>query len=810
MDDLTRMSGVGETNCMLADAVLPVDIRPETAYRGDPPQVALLTGACGFLGRYVARELLNHSDLRLVCLVREKSDETPIARVARIFADIDVSQEVLSTRVEVVVGDVLEPRLGLGADGYADLVGQVDAIYHCAALVDWVHGYRYLYRMNVGGVLAMIRLACEGRTKRLVFASSMAVCYAADGPERIDEVTDMLPFVGGMPLGYARSKCVAEALLKQAADRGVPVTVLRPSLIAGDSVTGASNPTDMIAALVQGCVATGMAIDADWLLDCMPVDFVARVMAQVPQGASAWQALNLMHQRPRHWRELILWMNLHGYPIKLVDADEWIRHLFEERHARGTMLDSQRMFFRGAQSRAGTGWSLRPYETYLATAQARIDASRTRTLLIELGLHEALLDAGLLHAYFDDYRRAGVLQPRERHEEPSLTLDGLLGGSWLPPRFNREAHRWVEAERTRIGADDGLLSELATAAFKGSVGLIRLHARDGIATQPALAVLKAKVSDTLLQDLVVEMAQVCRPQLGLLFGQFRDDLGLTRSQERELALYELDEPGLRRHMPACYGTFRDPGAGRWAMLLEYLPEVADRTGRPSLRADDTGMEAVLNGLLEIHAPWYRLEDKLAALPWLVAPPSPARMLEMTPFWLELADFSAPSFEDWCGPSIRDIQSNIIAGLSDWWPRLRGASSTLIHNDFNPRNLVLREPNEQPRLCAYDWELATVGAPQHDLAELLCFTWHNDLNESDLIQLLETYRAALSSASGYEIDPIEWREGFDLALNHLFINRLALYTLKHRFRPLDYLPRVMGNWMRLYAWSGNSCGCITGA
>lgn len=387
-------------------------------------------------------------------------------------------------------------------------------------------------------------------------------------------------------------------------------------------------------------------------------------------------------------------------------------------------------------------------------------------------------------------------------------LDELLGGSWLPQRFNEEAHRWVEAERTRIGADDGLLSEIATASFKDSVGLIRLRTRDGLTTQPAVAVLKAKISDKPLQALIVAMAQVCRPKLGLLFGQFRDDLGLTQSHERELALYELDEPGLRRHMPACYGTIRNPDAGRWAMLLEYLPEVDERKGQPPLRADDTCMRAILNGLLEIHAPWYRLEDKLAAFPWLVSPPSPARMLEMTSLWLELADFAAPSFETWCGPSVRSIQAKIISSISDWWPRLRGASSTLIHNDFNPRNLVLREPNEQLRLCVYDWELATIGAPQHDLAELLCFTWHNDMNESDLIQLLETYRAALSSVSGYEIDPIEWREGFDLALNHLLINRFALYTLMHRFRPLDYLPRVMENWIRLYEWIGNSRCCVT--
>ncbi len=110
--------------------------------------------------------------------------------------------------------------------------------------------------------------------------------------------------------------------------------------------------------------------------------------------------------------------------------------------------------------------------------------------------------------------------------------------------------------------------------------------------------------------------------------------------------------------------------------------------------------------------------------------------------------------------------------------------------------MLREHYGPRRLCVYDRELATHGMPQHDLAELLCFTWHAELDGRDLGRLLERYRLALSSVSGRVIDSREWREGFSVALRHLLINRLAMYTMMHRFRPLDYLPRVMANWMRL--------------
>ncbi len=783
---------------MLADAVLPEAIRPQSPACAASPRLALLTGACGFLGRQVARELLRTTDLRLICLARDKADESAAARVARIFAGIGISPAELEQRVEVRVGDVALPDLGLDAADYADLAGQLDAIYHCAALVDWVRSYRQLYRMNVGGVLNMIRLACHGRAKRLLFVSSIAVCYARGGPERIDEDTDMLPCIGGMPLGYARSKCVAEALLRQAAARGVPVSVLRPALIAGDAATGESSPTDLIAALIQGCVASGMAMDTDWLLDCVPVDFVARVMARTPQGETNFQVLNLMHARPRHWRELILWMNLHGYRVDLVASDDWIRQLFDEGRARGYLLYPQRRFFSGVAGGTSTETRTpRPYEAYLADGQRRIDTSRTRALLRAHGLHEAALDTDLLHAYFAYYRRAGVLPRRAREPEESVPLDAILGGDWQPEAKTGVQLNWLQATRTRIGGDDGLLSEIAAARLGGSVGLWRLEfdATDA-ADAPSRAVLKAKVDDRLIQDLTVQLAGVCSPELGRLFGQYRDALGLAGCHERELALHELDAPGLRRHMPACLGIQRNAALGRWALLLEYLPEA--ESGHACPRADAAEMATLLNGLAAIHAFGYRREAELAALPWLTAMPEPARMLEMTPLWRELADFAAPWFVAWCGEAIRTVQADCIASLDDWWPRLRAMPASLIHNDFNPRNLVLRQVDGHTRLCAYDWELATLGAPQHDLAELLCFTWHGDLRERDLSALLDAHRDALAAASGQPIDALEWRAGFALALRHLLINRLAMYTLMHRFRPLAYLPEVMRNWLRLHA------------
>jgi thioester reductase-like protein len=797
MAEATKQSRRDEAARARADAALDCAIRPEGAAARADPNLYLLTGASGFLGRQVARELLRVPGVRLVCLMRGTTKAGAADRLAGILESVGIDRATTRERVEVQLGDIAEADLGLDAESYRDLAERVEAIYHCAAMVDWVRSYGQLFRMNVGGVLSLIKLACKVRTKRMVFVSSIAVCFAQDGPEHVDEDTDMLPFIDGMPLGYARSKCVAESLLRQAAKRGLPVTVLRPALIAGDSSSGIANPEDMIAALFQGCIATGMAMDTDWLLDCVPVDFVARVMACVPQGDSCYRVLNLMHERPRHWRELILWINLHGYPVSLVKSEEWVRHLFDYRHSQDTMLYAQRRFFRGSPSQEGEDARAKPYEVYLAASQRKIDASATRRLLKHLGLNEAPLDADLLHAYFDYYRGAGVLPQRGLVELERQDLDEIWHGTWYPVSSGLGLERWRTAAFTRISSDDSLLSEIAAARVKGGVGLWRLDlAKPG--AKPAKAVLKAKASDQILTDLTVKLVDVCRSELGSLFARFPDALGLVLSHERELGLYEWDEPALRRHMPSCYGTLRDTGAGRWAMLLEYLPEC--EMGWPRLRADDENLGAVLSGLADIHAVGFLRQDDLANQGWLLPMPDPARMAEMTPLWRELADFALPWIETWCGGGIGEFQEHCLANLTNWWPRLQAMPTTLIHNDFNPRNFVIREADGHPWLCVFDWELATLGPPQHDLAELLCFIWHDALTENDLDKIVESYRMALSQACQREFDPAEWREGFALTLRYLLLNRFAMYMLMYRFRPLDYLPRVMANWAALERYS----------
>ena len=116
--------------------------------------------------------------------------------------------------------------------------------------------------------------------------------------------------------------------------------------------------------------------------------------------------------------------------------------------------------------------------------------------------------------------------------------------------------------------------------------------------------------------------------------------------------------------------------------------------------------------------------------------------------------------------------------------------TLIHGDFNPRNIAFRRGPSGLRLCAWDWELAELQVPQRDLAELLSFALSADVPPSTVDGLVELHRQELSRWADTTIDAAEWRRGYQLALRDFLVTRLSLYQLVHAFRPCAFLERVL--------------------
>jgi hypothetical protein len=349
------------------------------------------------------------------------------------------------------------------------------------------------------------------------------------------------------------------------------------------------------------------------------------------------------------------------------------------------------------------------------------------------------------------------------------------------------------------GGDHSILGELVAWWGGAAVGLwpYRLELETPAGRCRRDVVVKVKARDEITIAIGERLAHLVDARLGVQYSRFRERLGLTGAHVRELAVYAQTDPRFRRHAPAVLGAVEDDARETWVLVLE------DLAGARLLDAvDDAGawrtgdVEAALRGIAEVHAVWYGREGELRARTWLGPVPSGDTMAAMEPLWAALADHAAPFFAAWAGTELPRRHRELAGTVERWWRPLETVPRTLIHNDFNPRNLVLRGSPERPTLCAYDWELATLGAPQRDLAELLCFTLGPAPRWTDVVRLVEAHRAALAGAAGQAVDRADWWLGLRLSLDDVLVSRLAMYALVNRVRPQRFLPRVLRTWRAL--------------
>ena len=244
-------------------------------YRSGPPRQVLLTGATGFVGAHLLRELVTATDARVVCLVRGADDAAARDRLVAAATALGAWDPEVAARTEVIAGDLGRPRLGLGAARFAALGRRADAILHCGAQVNLMLDYRALRAANVLGTAEVLRLAATGPTTPVLALSTLGVAPVRDGDPPVEEDGPD----GRLPEdGYGQSKWVAERLLALAASRGIPVTVHRLGEVAAHAGTGVSNPRGLLDNLVEACVRLGVRPPVPAVTDWTPVDAVARVV----------------------------------------------------------------------------------------------------------------------------------------------------------------------------------------------------------------------------------------------------------------------------------------------------------------------------------------------------------------------------------------------------------------------------------------------------------------------------------------------------------------------------------------------------
>ena len=254
----------------------------------------LVTGATGFIGRFLVQRLLADRTGDIHILVRPGSEEKA-KRLGR------------SKRLKVVRGDLGEPRLGIDDAWIAEHKGSIDHMFHLAAIYDMTADEERNEQLNNGGTRNAVQVANALEVGHLHHTSSVA----AAGLYRGTFTEDM--FDEGQPLDhpYHRTKFESERIAREESE--VPWRVYRPAMVVGHSQTGEMDKVDgpyyMFKAIkLSSRLPNLVPLFAPRLgnTNLVPVDFVADAMAHIAHEPGLdGQAFHLVSPEPQPTIEVI-------------------------------------------------------------------------------------------------------------------------------------------------------------------------------------------------------------------------------------------------------------------------------------------------------------------------------------------------------------------------------------------------------------------------------------------------------------------------------------------------------------------------
>ncbi|MCE4537502.1 SDR family oxidoreductase [Pelomonas sp. P7] len=239
-----------------------------------------VTGATGFIGKRLVKKLLGRRGSTVYFLMREES--------AAKLPDLLAYWGVGKNRAIPVYGDLTARKLGVASDVVKGLKGQIDHLYHLAAVYDLSADEESQVAVNIEGTRSMVEFAQAIDAGHVHHVSSIAAAGLYEGVFR----EDMFDEAENLDHPYFMTKHESEKLVRKECKR--PWTVYRPAMVVGDSRTGEMDKIDgpyYVFKLIQRM----RQILPPWMpsvgleggrMNIVPVDFVVDALDHISHKVS--------------------------------------------------------------------------------------------------------------------------------------------------------------------------------------------------------------------------------------------------------------------------------------------------------------------------------------------------------------------------------------------------------------------------------------------------------------------------------------------------------------------------------------------
>lgn len=256
-----------------------------------PADYVLLTGATGFLGVHLLRELLDGGKAQTVaCLVRNGDSGRLADNIRYYFGDEWL--RTAANRIDIVAGDITRERFGMSDFDYLRLCGKTQTVFNAAADVRHYASDGNSKTVNVSGTANVVSF-CKSAGASLNHVSTLSVSgeKILSEPER-EALFSEADFYIGQNFEdniYVNGKFLAEKEIFDAVEDGLIARVYRLGRLVGRDSDGVfqKNPgTNAVFLTINGILSVGAlpASMADFPMDFTPVDYCAKAIVALAQA----------------------------------------------------------------------------------------------------------------------------------------------------------------------------------------------------------------------------------------------------------------------------------------------------------------------------------------------------------------------------------------------------------------------------------------------------------------------------------------------------------------------------------------------
>jgi hydroxymethylglutaryl-CoA reductase (NADPH) len=353
------------------------------------------------------------------------------------------------------------------------------------------------------------------------------------------------------------------------------------------------------------------------------------------------------------------------------------------------------------------------------------------------------------------------------------------------PYFKEDVFSIELTNKTNL--DNGILTELTSKVSKKIIGFIQADIQtNSEEIHPIL--LKSKALGEELLDGLHFMASNVNVGLADTLNRHNHLLEYKDSHLKEIAVYEalneIDYP----FMPRLYGTVNNTKREIHLLIMERLLSenmALFNTEDTPEKWDILTLKNIIDSIHLVHSNFSESKNKIPQIEEFNC----TQLIELYRVFIDLNRKDYDYFDlDFRFEEMNDFISN--------WEQ-KGVQPkgkhTLIHNDFNPRNVGVRK-NGAP--CIYDWELAIYGLPQRDVFEFLTFSFQPNVNESDLLDLLKYHYNLVKSINDKDYCWSDYIYDFELSGQIFLVSRVNFYLTGSTLVNYSFIERVFRTSFRI--------------